>query len=184
MATATLRLCRFAPHYADTVAAWVGDDRELFWVAPGTEPPLTAEKVLAWTRRRGNPCLVCVGDEETPVGYAELNPMRKQRDHLWIGHVVLAPVWRGQGLGVSFVLLLVDHAFDDLGADRVSLVVFPDNRRAIRCYLKAGLTFHEEQQHKFGRPPRSCRMLHLMVAAPGDSAAARPRFAAHGAIPA
>lgn len=153
------------------VAGWVGSDRELLWVAPSTEPPLTARKVAAWTRERGNPFLLCSKEKGTPVGYAELNPMRRQKTHFWIGHVIVAPDWRGFGVGVLFTNMLTEHAFRYLGAELMSLIVFPDNQRAIQCYLKAGFGFREEQYHKFGCPAKSCRMLHLTFSRPASTEA-------------
>jgi RimJ/RimL family protein N-acetyltransferase len=164
--TATLHLRRFLPRDAQTVADWVEDDRELLWLAPSTPAPLTAEKVLAWTQERGKPFVMCGEDEEVPLGYAELNPLRNRANHRWIGHIILAPAWRRRGLGVSFIRLLLDHAFHDLRADLVSLIVFPNNRQAIRCYLEAGFKFQEEQYHQFGQPAKSYRMLHLVSAPP------------------
>ena len=169
--TEALHLCRLLPQHTETVAGWVRDDRELFWLAPSTERPLTAQKVLAWTRARGNPFLLCTGDEDMPIGYAELNPLRDRRSHLWVGHFILAPAWRGRGHGVSFARLLLDRAFNGLGADLVSLIVCPNNRQAIHCYLNAGFKLREEQYHKFGRPAKSYRMLHLVSAAPAPAEA-------------
>ncbi|MFH0980036.1 MAG: GNAT family N-acetyltransferase [Planctomycetota bacterium] len=164
--SATLHLRRFLPHYAGTVAGWVADDRELFWVAPSTESPLTAEKVLGWTQDRGSPLVISATEDETPIGYAELNPLRKRPDHCWIGHVIIAPNWRGRGFGAAFMRLVLEHAFHELHAARVSLIVFPDNCQAVRCYVNAGFTIHDEQYHNFGRPERSYRMHHLVCANP------------------
>ncbi|MCK4659651.1 MAG: GNAT family N-acetyltransferase [Phycisphaerae bacterium] len=162
MATGTLHLRRFLSLYAETVAGWVADDQELFWLAPSTEAPLTADKVLGWARKAGHPFLLCTGDDECPIGYAELNPLRRRRDHLWVGHVIVAPAWRGHGVGVLFMRMLLEHAYNDLRANQVSLVVFPNNHAAIQCYLRVGFTSREEQYHKFGRPAKSYRMLHLV----------------------
>lgn len=171
MVNQPMYLCRFLPHNAETVAAWVADDRELFWVAPSTESPLTAGKVLAWAQGRGNPFLAYVGEDRAPIGYAELNPLRGRKDQLWVGHVVLAPASRGLGLGVSMMRLLLQHAYDNLQAKLVSLVVFPNNRRAIRCYTTAGFKFRDEQYHKFGRFQKPHRMLHLVSTCPVPAAA-------------
>lgn len=48
--------------------------------------------------------------------------------------------WRGRGLGVEAVQLLVDFAFKDLNLHRVSLHVFRTNTRAIRTYERAGFS--------------------------------------------
>ena len=125
----------------------------------------------AWAPDGGNPYLLCEGEDQTPIGYAELNPLHQLRNRLWIGHVIVAPPWRGQGIGVSFTRLLLQRAFNELGADRVSLIVFPDNRQAIRCYLKAGFKSRDEQVHKFGRPVKPYRMLHLAASKPAPTRA-------------
>jgi RimJ/RimL family protein N-acetyltransferase len=45
---------------------------------------------------------------------------------------------RGQGYGTEAVELLLRHAFDDLGLERVGLHVFDGNAAAIRAYERAG----------------------------------------------
>jgi len=45
--------------------------------------------------------------------------------------------WNG-GYGTEAVELLVDGAFRVLPLERIELKVYPDNQRAIRCYVKAG----------------------------------------------
>ena len=139
-------LARNGPHYltafdnvfAPRVASWVRDGHELFWLAPKTEPPLTAAKVAAWPGRTGSPMLFWREGESEPLGYLELNPMPNQKGHLWMGHCVLAPNCRGVGLGRIMVGLGNDEAFGHRSAHRVSLVVFPGNVAAIRCYRAVG----------------------------------------------
>jgi RimJ/RimL family protein N-acetyltransferase len=161
-----LHLRDFLPPHAAEVAGWVSDAHELFWLAPSTDPPLTAAKVVAWTADRGRAFVLFCGDGARPIGYAELNPMQRRADHLWIGHVIIAPAWRGRGLGAEFMRLLLDHAFGALHAGLVSLIVFPNNRQAIQCYLNAGFNFRDEQFHPFGRPAKNYRMLHLVSVPP------------------
>ena len=138
------------------IATWVGTSQELLLLAPSTEPPLTARKVLAW-RKPGAIAFVHrvdVGEQTTSIAapaiaYGEINPMRNSPEHFWLGHVVVEPTQRGSGLGRSFVLALVDHAHRLLGARRISLVVFPDNEPAIRCYSSAGFRNMGEENHQF-----------------------------------
>ena len=52
-------LARFDPLMAPVIARWARDDRELFWLAPKTPPPLTAAKVVAWASPDGRPLLFC-----------------------------------------------------------------------------------------------------------------------------
>ncbi|MBX3393982.1 MAG: GNAT family N-acetyltransferase [Phycisphaerae bacterium] len=135
----SLCLCDFDALYAPTVATWVRNDRELLWLAPRTPPPLSASKVMAWGRDRSSRMLLWDAASATPVGYTELNEMPGERDHLWIGHFLLAPHLRGRGLGKNFVRAVLARGFLDFNAREVSLVVFPDNHPAIRAYECGGM---------------------------------------------
>lgn len=131
-------LTQFADDRASLVASWVISDLELLWLAPGTLPPLTPEKVLAWTAERRQRVMLCDGRDDVPVAYAELNEMPGNRHQRWIGHFLLNPAHRGRGWGVRFAQALLAHAFVQLHATDVLLVVFPENKRAIQCYERAG----------------------------------------------
>ena len=65
-----------AQHAAE-IAQWVQTDEQLLWLAPGTEMPLTGEKVMGWTAGNGCPLVLTCRDDPIPLGYAELNPMRR-----------------------------------------------------------------------------------------------------------
>lgn len=126
--------------YAPLIAGWARNARELEWLAPATDPPLTAAKVHAWGRTGGHRCLFWQGEPIEPVGYAELNPMPDRPLDVWIGHFVISPDARGQGLGRLFFQRLVARAFRELGAREMLLIVAPDNVAAIQCYESCGMT--------------------------------------------
>ena len=170
-----LTLVRFDPSHAPHVAAWVETDQELHWLAPSTPPPLTAEKVIAW-KHPGGTALVAVEPASRfhqslgaePVGYAELNPMKGDANrHLWIGHVVVAPQLRGGGIGRAFVRSLLAYAFGTLAANRITLVVFPENRSAIRCYQSVGFAIVQKERHRFGQSTTRHKLLRLSLGASG-----------------
>lgn len=143
-----IRLSPFVDACARDVATWIDEDRELLWLAPGTPPPLTAEKVLAWGQERRQRMLLWLNSEPRPVGYAELNEMPSRADQLWVGHFILNPEFRGKGLGFRFAEALLARAFVELGACDVLLVVFPENTPAIRCYERAGfVSLGREHKH-------------------------------------
>lgn len=48
------------------------------------------------------------------------------------------PAWFGRGLGTEAAALVVDHGFDRLGLDRITLDVLARNDRARRSYEKVG----------------------------------------------
>lgn len=50
----------------------------------------------------------------------------------------------GQGLCTEAVKLVVDYAFKNLNLKRVKLVVSPENKAAIQCYLNAGFKIEQK----------------------------------------
>jgi len=157
--TRSLSLVGFDAGDAPAIAGWVRNRRELRELAPSSEAPLTAEKVLDWPRPGGAAFVYRFGPEPRPVCYGELNPMRNALDHLWIGHVIVDPTWRGRGLGTRFVQDLVDHAFAKLMARRISLVAFPANEAALRCYRRVGFRMQGEEFHRFGGSDAKHRLI-------------------------
>jgi RimJ/RimL family protein N-acetyltransferase len=127
---------------APIVAAWARDPHELFWLAPKTYPPLTAAKVVGWPGSDGCPLLFYRDGIVEPIGYLEP---------------------RGSGLGEVMINLVLEEAFQTRKAARVSLVVFPDNIAAIRCYRACGFTEVGEQVKYFPTTGRQHRMLQMSV---------------------
>jgi RimJ/RimL family protein N-acetyltransferase len=162
---APLRLFPFEPWQARTIAGWVENEQELRRLAPSTPAPLTAEKVLKWLRPLGRRLVLRRGGGDELTGYAELNPMSRRADDYWLGHVILRPDLRNCGLGVKFVRLLTDHAFGRLGGTRLSLIVFPDNTPAIRCYRRAGFRSAGLEYHRFFGLGRKQAVLRLEIEA-------------------
>jgi RimJ/RimL family protein N-acetyltransferase len=124
--------------------------------------PITPDSVIGWKKAGGRPLVCCSGDSESrPIAYAELNPMRNEPAHWWLGHVVVDPNRRGCGVGREFLRMLVDHASKQLGASRLSLIVFPENQAAIRCYQAVGFQVVCEEFHQFGGLVPKQRLLRL-----------------------
>ena len=104
--------------------------------------------------------------DDAPIGYAELNPMQRERRHLWLGHVVVCPSERGRGFGTVFVRMLLEYAFAQLAARCVSLIVYPDNKPAVDCYHRVGFKLTREEYHAFGSSSVEERMLRLEIRPP------------------
>ncbi|SFI28321.1 GNAT family N-acetyltransferase [Jannaschia pohangensis] len=58
----------------------------------------------------------------------------------------------GHGYGTEAMRLVLDHAFDGMGLNRVSLRVLADNARAIRCYTRLGFVT-EGRERQSARVP-------------------------------
>lgn len=156
-------LTAFDNLYAARLASWVRSDSELTWLAPGTAPPLSASKVARWGRRAEHRLLFWNGACCDPIGYAELNKMPTDPDQMWIGHCILDPAVRGQGLGGRFVYALLSRAFDALAVQAVVLVVFPDNAAAIRCYRKNGMIITGREEKCFETTRRHHEFLRMEI---------------------
>jgi len=154
-------LSAFDESLASLVVGWVVDASELFWLAPKTPPPLTAAKVLAWSGPDSSPRMFCREGLAEPLGYLELNPMPGETGHLWLGHCLIRPDCRGRGLGRLMVKLILEEAFGQRRAGRVSLVVFPDNLAAIRCYRAIGFEDAGQQVKYFLTTGRHHRMVRM-----------------------
>jgi RimJ/RimL family protein N-acetyltransferase len=72
------------------------------------------------------------------VGSCQLNAIDREAGSCRLQVRIGEPEGRDRGYGTEAVRLLLRHAFDQLGLDRVELEVFATNRRAIRAYEKAG----------------------------------------------
>lgn len=196
MALAVIKpvLARFHPTHAAAIASWIRDERQLHWVSPSTEPPLTPDKVLQWPRPDGEafvllpdtadgssgatgpgaPGRVSAGGEPStgglpegaeflshpePLAYSEINHMRSGQGNWWIGHFVVHPEHRGQGLGRTLLSGLLAEAFENLEANSVCLVVFPENIAAMRCYESAGFQRIGNEYHRFASHQPRTRLL-------------------------
>jgi RimJ/RimL family protein N-acetyltransferase len=156
-------LAPFDPAKAALVASWAPTAHELFWLAPKTYPPLSAAKVIAWSTEDACPMLFYRDSESEPLGYVELNPMPAEPRHLWMGHCVLDRDRRGEGLGRVMIALLLRLSFEHRRAHRVSLVVFPDNLAAIRCYRACGFEHAGTQNKHFYPTGRHHDMLQMSI---------------------
>lgn len=79
-------------------------------------------------------------DGDEIVGYITLRTPAGDSTEQRLGFVIVDDSKRGRGLGNALVSMAVKYAFEELGATKVSLVIFENNPSAIHCYEAAG--FH------------------------------------------
>lgn len=146
------------PLTPDKVLSWIRPGGRAFvWLA-GDAPGDAALRASASHARQVSTAQR-IADQSTAAGavvpkgqiqaYGEVNPLGRDRGVWWLGHVIVGPEFRGLGRGRRFVRALVDVAIHHLAAERVALIVFPDNAHAIRCYRSVGFREVCEEPHKF-----------------------------------
>lgn len=155
------QLCTFHTDDAEAIARWVSTHKQMCWLAPSTKLPLTADKILNWKKPGGQAFVYKQSTVSHPIGYGELNPMRRYLDQLWLGHVIIRPDQRGTGSGRLLVQALLKEAFQERLATRVLLIVFPDNTPAVQCYLSVGFKITGEEFHQFCSEGPEHRLLRL-----------------------
>lgn len=160
--TSAYRLEQPRTSYGALVASWVRDDRELYWLAPRTPPPLTEAKVHGW-RKEGRRPLMLRDADDAVIAYAELNLLDRTKQEYWIGHVLVDPARRGRGVGTLLTRILIARAANDLNAKLVSLVVFPENEAAIRSYRAAGMHESGRETHYFSSYRRHVSLLRFEI---------------------
>jgi len=121
---------------------------------------------MGWNKSGGEAYVLVKHGEGSPWGYGEINPMRQDGGHVWLGHVIVRPDRRGQGLGSVLLRALLSEAFERRDATRVALIVFPDNHAALRCYRRAGFSLTGEELHQFGGEGLTHRLLRLEITRP------------------
>jgi RimJ/RimL family protein N-acetyltransferase len=160
---ASCRLVPFEATWAARLVSWVTSDQELYWLAPKTHPPLTPVSVVAWRGPDHSPYVLLPQAGADPVGYGELNRLTRGIRQYWLGHLVVDPARRGLGYGVELTRRLLREAFEERGAERVTLVVFPQNEAALKCYLSAGMRLDGHETHEFRLYGRRERLVRLVA---------------------
>jgi len=164
--TPRCRLLAFSPQYADAVISWVRTPEDAYWLAPRTKPPLTPQELLRWQSPDRQGFMLVRTSDHYSVGYGELNVLHGGAPHrYWLGHLVVDPDQRGKGLGVQLTKLLLWRAYARHGAREVSLVVFPENARAIAAYESAGMRADGYETHSFPAYNATVRLLRMVAKA-------------------
>ncbi|MCG3127268.1 MAG: hypothetical protein CHACPFDD_02126 [Phycisphaerae bacterium] len=159
-----LTLRAFRRDDASRVGSWVRSARELFWLAPRTPPPLTEQVIVGWGRDDHRQFCLAGSNGGPAVAYGEVNLLAATARQYWLGHIVVDPQYRGHRLGVELTRRLLRQAFHRFGAQRVVLVVFPDNQPAVRCYAAAGLQPVRYEQQYFAENRRREWLLRMEIA--------------------
>lgn len=143
------------PLTPECIRAWSLPDRFPFQLVAAAPPhPAQFESSAAsWAEpaAAGDPAAGAgpCRDMAIPLAYGEVNLLDRRRREYWLGHLIVDPAQRGRGLGAALARLLARRAFGELSARRVTLVVFRENRSAIRSYRRAGFIDDGFETHAF-----------------------------------
>ncbi len=147
----------------EAIVGLVPTREELFFVYPKGEHPFSVEQVRALARSRE--ALTVALEDAVVIGFANLYDVQPGCS-AFIGNVVVARAWRGQGVGRRLVRHMVALARDEYGAREVRISVFNTNTPALLLYADAGFRPYALERRT---DPAAARvgLIHMKLALPG-----------------
>jgi RimJ/RimL family protein N-acetyltransferase len=129
----------------DRLITWL-DSPEVFWywTASHLNYPLTYEQYAPRiAESKAKPPLRYIfraveSASNQVMGHIELSQLNPEAGTATLGRILIAPEWRGRGLGKPMVRAAIDKAFDELGFKHLDLQVAEDNLIARCCYESVG----------------------------------------------
>ena len=128
---------------AACVASWMSTSpMDLFMVSSSLDYPVKPETLIE-RAKNADPDehkfnSVFLIENGSLAGYFEIKNINAIHKIGTSAHIILAPEYRGKGMGREFVDLISTVAFSSLGLHRISLSVHTINLAAIAVYKKAG----------------------------------------------
>ena len=142
-----IKLARFSENDFDNLISWITSKEELIQFAgPIFEFPLSQEQLQKYISD-SNVIAYKVMYANEHIGHAEINLTERSLPKLCrilIGN----KNYRGKGLGLQLVELLLQICKEEFNANLVELNVYDWNEKAIKCYERAGFQFNREKQRE------------------------------------
>lgn len=148
-----IRLRPFKPSDSGIVATWFNDKKIFdFWSGGQYQYPLTTEQIenkYSEYQDDENRWMMTALDENGEIcGHFILRLADYEKNSVHIGHIVVSPNKRGQGLGKAMIEMALKYAIEILGMKRVTLGVYADNLPAKKCYESIGFKeYSQEKEH-------------------------------------
>ena len=129
----------FVTNDAATILSWCKDKHAFrLWSADRYKefPAHPEEMMRQYKGDNMYPLTAIVGEEI--VGHILLRHPSEDKSVIRFGFVIVDDLIRGKGYGKQMLSLAIDHAQQELGANRITLGVFCDNNPAVECYKSVG----------------------------------------------
>lgn len=88
-------------------------------------------------------------EDERYLGQIDLFSINWKLRSAEMAIVLGAEAQRGRGIGTEAIGMMLEYAFLTLGLERIELEVATENKRALRCYEKAGFVLEGVKRHAF-----------------------------------
>lgn len=136
-----LKLISYQKSDAAHLIKWLKNETVFrYWCTDYYEKfPITAEEINAFYDSWGENIYVFTAvDNENIIGHITMRYMDKEKTELRFGFILVDDEKRGMGYGKKMLTLAIAHAFDMLGAKKITIGVFEENEVAYHLYQKLG----------------------------------------------
>ena len=130
---------------ADKILSWITDEKSFRqWSADKYKTyPATTDDMNSFydslSKEGAKQFVFC--DDDAVIGHFVLRPqLDNDDDTARIGFIIVDSSIRGKGYGKAMLEAALDLAFETFGKRRVTLGVFENNPRALKCYQSIGFT--------------------------------------------
>ncbi|WP_028452882.1 GNAT family N-acetyltransferase [Chitinilyticum aquatile] len=149
------------------IVAWPQDAIELRNLFPRARWPADQQALAAHLAEHSDG-LVLADHRDQPIAYASFYNVQ-QSGRVWIGHLIIHPAWRRQGLGARMLKEMEALARETFAATELATICFADNVGARVFYQRQGFRA-EGWETRLDHREESVRVLRLVrplpVAAP------------------
>ncbi|MDD3213847.1 MAG: GNAT family protein [Eubacteriales bacterium] len=137
------------------IRAWVNDRESVRYLSSRYWMPQSAADTADFldhvTHAGPNGAFFVIADRKTQdyLGQIDLASINWKLRSAELAMVIGNEDIRGRGIGGEALKLMLEYAFGTLALERVELEVAVGNRRAVRCYEKAGFQTEGLKRHAF-----------------------------------
>lgn len=116
---------------------WLNDPEVTRYLYVGAFPT-SAEDLDKYIKSLKNTLFLAIICKGVHIGNIKLDQITMMHRVALLGMLIGEAEYRGKGYGQEVIRLILGHAFNKMGLNRVRLSVHTQNLRAIKCYEKSG----------------------------------------------
>ncbi|CAH0121760.1 MULTISPECIES: N-acetyltransferase [unclassified Paenibacillus] len=117
------------------ISAFPQNAAEQYYMFPKGSYPLKPDQLAEAARSRVLPTVIERGGEV--AGYGNFYDV-KERDHAWLGNIIVNPKCRGNGAGAYLLNVMKERAREELHLRQLRLICHNTNTAALALYHKLG----------------------------------------------
>jgi len=143
------------PEDYERISSFPQNDTELFYMYPSAAFPLTPEQIERNVACRFHPTVIVHEHDGRVAGFANLYDVEEGRC-CWLGNVIVAPEFRGQGAAAALIRAMIGLARDGLKVPKLRLCCHNTNTAGLLFYTKLGFVPYSIEKRRIGSRTVAC----------------------------